>query len=97
MRISPINSLRFKGLLSIPASSSCYDEKAKSPLLEVETDNIIEIDNRSSVYTEITYIDENNDKKYYTFYKDRDKPFDQSRILLAYAAAAANRDVIIKA
>ena len=102
MKLLPINSQSFKGLLIVP-KSEFQDYKgnviSSSPKLEVETDDIIEIDNSYSDKTRIKYNNENNELCTHTYYhKDYvPKSFEKSRILLAYAAAAAKRDVIIKA
>lgn len=96
MRISPINSQAFKGLLIIPPSSNKYDENAQSPKLEVETDKIMEIDNLAYT-TEIKYLDDKNEECDYTFYKNSDSVYDHSRILLAYMAASVDKNVVIRA
>ena len=99
MKISPIGSQAFKGLLVVPDSSwSDYwgNNRKESPKLEVETSDIIEINNNRLNETSITYIDENRERKEHIFYHD-DSDFAKSRILLAYAAAATQKDVIVKA
>ena len=102
MSISPVNSQAFKGLLIVPSSWHCShkgDVVSNSPQLEVETDDIIEIDNTYCGETLIKYNDNHNKLCTHTYYhrKYNPKGFERSRILLAYAAAAANKDVIIKA
>ena len=96
MRISPINSQTFKGLLIIPPSSNKYDETANSPKPEVETNDIMEIDNFQYT-TEIKYLNDKGEECDYTFYKNSDSVYDHSRILLAYMAASVDKNVVIRA
>ena len=96
MKIAPICSQTFKGLLIIPESRNCSASSITSPNFEVDTDNIMEISN-NTFSTDIKYLDDKNKECHYTFYKDPHSPFDDSRILIAYAAAAANKNVIVKA
>ena len=100
MRIPAINSQAFKGLLVIPKSYLCNVNEGKrviSPQIEIETDDIIEIDNTNYYNTEISYNDRgSSDLKKHTYYHNG-SDFERSRILLAYAAAATQKDIIVKA
>ena len=101
MKISPIGSQAFKGLLVVPDSSCSWSDhwgnnRKESPKLEVETNDIIEINNNRLNETHITYIDKNMENKKHIFYHDG-SDFSRSRILLAYTAAATQKDVIVKA
>ena len=97
MKLSPINSQTFKGFLIIPASERVYanGQKVSSPKLEVETDDIVEIDNNHCCETRILY-NKNNDLAEYIYYHNGSTE-KKNKILLGYIAAATQKNIIIDA
>ena len=93
MRINSINTQSFKGQLIIPQSFD-FRKKESSPEISIDTYNIIKIDNSNYYYTDILYMNNNNLKEH-KFYKSNEA--DRTRILFAYTAAAASKNIIITA
>ena len=99
MRINSINTQSFRGFLVIPRSHVLNGNKTEIrktyPELTVNTDDIVEINNNINEVTVIKY-NKNGEVEKHFFYNGND-PHERNRILLAYAAAAASKDVIVKA
>ena len=95
MRISPINSQAFRRIMVIPETK--YSNK-----LIVNTDDIIEIDSNNSLNTVIKYYNDKNKIKEYQYFPHQHQdsifhPKDaNNKILIAYMAAVAKKDIVVK-